>query len=331
MTIAPTLERPLAGNAGRAAGMVDLRVASRRMVATDVALLELVAAGGRPLPDWTPGAHIDIAVGTAGMLRQYSLCGDPRDTSRYWIAVLREADGRGGSVAIHDTCIEGALVSTRPPRNNFALADAPHVVFIAGGIGITPFLPMIGAVERAGRSWELHYAGRSLASMAFAEELPRWHGGRTILYPSAEGRRLDIGVLFDGLLQTDAVYACGPSRLLADVEARCAERGMKPRLERFTAPDGPPRDPLEDEAFEVELARTGVTLTIAAGQSILDAAEKAGADVVGSCLEGVCGTCETRVLAGIPEHRDYVLDGADTGTMMICVSRAACPKLVLDI
>lgn len=330
MTEVSTLDRPGDGKTRRAAEALLLRVASRRMVAEDVVLLELVAADGQPLPAWTPGAHIDIAIGAAETYRQYSLCGDPRDPSRYWIAVLRETDGRGGSAAIHATCVPGAALSSRPPRNNFALADAPHVVFVAGGIGITPFLPMIAALERAGRSWELHYAGRSRASMAFAEELARWHGGRIVLYPAAEGPRLNLDVLFDSVLPSDAVYACGPSRLLAEVEALGAERGMRPRLERFAAPDDPARDWREDTAFEVELARTGITLTIAPGQSILAAAEEAGADVFGSCREGVCGTCETRVLSGTPEHRDYVLDGADTGTMMICVSRAACARLVLD-
>ena len=324
------LLRPAA--AGRRRDLLEFAVESRRDIAEDVVQLGLVRKDGEGLPDWTPGAHIDVFVDGGAFVRQYSLCGDPRDARRWTIAVLREPNGRGGSAAIHETCLEGTTLWAGPPVNHFPLRDAEHVVFVAGGIGITPFLPMIGALERAGRSWELHYAGRRPDSMAFAGELELWHGSRVHLYPKSEGGRLALGSILRQRPAGTAIYACGPARLLDEIENRCRAAGIKAHMERFAAParndtdlDGEP-----ESAFEVHLARTGTTIVVEPGTSILDAAEAAGADVFGSCLEGICGTCETRVLEGTPDHRDSVLDGAPGDTMMICVSRCRGPRLVLD-
>lgn len=301
------------------------------MVADDVVLLGLAAEDGRPLPAWTPGAHVDLHVD--GIVRQYSLCGDPRDTSRWNVAVLLEKNGRGGSAAVHRTCVDGASLHAGPPVNHFPLREASHVVFVAGGIGITPFLPMIGALERDGRSWELHYAGRRRESMAFAGELELWHGSRVSLYAKNEGTPLALGGVLRAVPAGTAVYACGPARLLDEVDNRCRAVGTKAHMERFAAPARPEPDSLRepDRPIEVHLKRTGVTIVVEPGRSILDAAEAAGADVFGSCLEGVCGTCETRVLEGTPDHRDCVLNGEPTNTMMICVSRCKGARLVLDV
>ena len=313
------------------AGTIALRVTARRQVAADVALIELGAADGRDLPAWQPGAHIDLIIDSGAFVRPYSLCGDPRDTKRWTIAVLREPKGRGGSIAVHDRCFQGAEVAARVPHNNFPLARADHSVFVAGGIGITPFLPMIGAIERAGGSWELHYAGRARATMAFADELTLWHGSRVHCYPAADGQRLSLRPILREVRGGAEVYACGPARLLNEVETICREGRITPHLERFAAPRQTAQQSRVDTPFEVCLARSGVTLNIEPGQSILSAAEMVGADVFGSCLEGVCGTCETRVLEGVPEHRDHVLAGLPRDRMMICVSRAAGGRLVLDI
>jgi len=312
--------------------LIALTVERRRLVADDVILLSLAAGDGRPLPGWAPGAHIDLYLDGGGIVRQYSLCGDPRDTRRWNVAVLLEKNGRGGSAAVHRTCLEGASLQAGLPANRFPLREAPHVVFVAGGIGITPFLPMIGALERDGRSWELHYAGRRPASMAFADALELWHGSRVSLYPRSEGTPLALGSVLRNLPAGTAVYACGPARLLDEVDNRCRASGIKAHMERFAAPARPERVGLRqpDHAFEVYLERTGVTIAVEPGQSILAAAEAAGADVFGSCLEGVCGTCETTVLEGTPDHRDCVLDGTATGSMMICVSRCKGSRLVLD-
>lgn len=312
--------------------LIAMTVERRRMVADDVVLLGLAAKDGRPLPAWAPGAHVDLYLDGGGIVRQYSLCGDPRDTSRWNVAVLLEKNGRGGSAIVHRTCLEGESLQAGLPVNRFPLREAPHVVFVAGGIGITPFLPMIGALERDGRSWELHYAGRRLTSMAFAGALELWHGSRVSLYAKSEGTPLALGSVLRNLPAGTAVYACGPARLLDEVDNRCRAAGIKAHMERFAAPARP--EPVgvgqPDHAFEVHLKRSGVTIVVEPGQSVLAAAEAAGADVFGSCLEGVCGTCETRVLEGIPDHRDCVLDGAPTNTMMICVSRCKGARLVLD-
>jgi ferredoxin-NADP reductase len=312
--------------------LIALTVVRRRMVADEVVQLSLAAKDGRALPAWAPGAHIDLHLEGGAIVRQYSLCGDPRDRGRWNVAVLLEENGRGGSAAVHRACVEGASLLAGPPVNHFPLCEAPHVVFVAGGIGITPFLPMIGALERDGRPWELHYAGRRPASMAFAGELELWHGSRVLLHAKSEGTPLALGSVLRDLPAGTAVYACGPARLLDEVDNRCRAAGTKAHMERFAAPAKPepdaPREP--DQPFEVHLKRTGATIVVEPGRSILDAAEAAGADVFGSCLEGVCGTCETRVLEGTPDHRDCVLDGEPTNTMMICVSRCKGARLVLD-
>jgi ferredoxin-NADP reductase len=325
-----TLPRPPV-SAGRRTDLYELKVEARRVVAEGVVLLSLARTDGERLPAWAAGAHIDVLVDGGAHVRQYSLCGDPRDATRWNIAVLREPDGRGGSAEIHDKCVEGTTLWAGPPVNHFPLGEAGHVVFVAGGIGITPFIPMIGALERTGRSWELHYAGRTPSSMAFACELGLWHGSRVNTYPKSEGRPLVLASVLRSLPEGAAVHACGPARLLDEVDDRCRAAGIEAHMERFAAPARPVDENMPESAFEVHLARTGVTVTVEPGQSILEVAEAAGADVFGSCLEGVCGTCETRVLEGMPDHRDCVLDGAPTGTMMICVSRAACARLTLDI
>lgn len=309
---------------------VDLVVAARSAVADDVVLLDLAAPGGDPLPGWSPGAHVDLLL-PDGLERQYSLCGDPGDRARWRVAVLREPAGRGGSAYIHDRVGVGDRLRVRGPRNNFPFAaDGGDVVFVAGGIGITPLVPMVAAAEAAGVRWRLLYAGRSQRTMAFAGHLADRYPGRVELFPADEGRRLDVAAAVDG---GAVVYACGPRRLLDALEERCA--GLAPgalHVERFQAKEF--GEPVWQEDFEVELAMTGVTVTVPPGRSILEVAEEAGALVVSSCREGTCGTCETPVLEGEVEHRDSVLspeEHAYSDVMMVCVSRAACPRLVLEL
>lgn len=315
----------------------DCLVAAVTTVAADVVQLELVAANGRELPPWEPGSHIDLLlVGEDGtpLERQYSLCGDPSDRSRYRVAVLREVDGRGGSEAIHSTAPVGAPVRIRGPRNHFFFeppAGAP-VVFVAGGIGITPLVSMAAAANDEGRDFRLLYAGRSHDRMAFADELVERYGARVQLRVGAEGR-LDV-VRTVAELPADAhVYACGPTRLIAALEDAWSERPRSQlHLEHFEPLEFGP--PVWQEPFEVELVQSGVTVEVPLERSILDVVEEQGALVVSSCRKGTCGTCETPVLEGEIEHRDSVLtpDDQESGaTMMICVSRAAGPRLVLDL
>lgn len=279
---------------------------------------------------WDPGAHLDLVL-PAGGTRQYSLCGRP-DERGYRIAVLHEPDGRGGSDWVHHALRVGDLVDVRGPRNRFALEEATDHLFVAGGIGITPLLPMIAELEAAGRSWSLAYAGRSRASMAFLDELAPY-GDRVVLAPADEGARLDLPALLADLAPDALVYVCGPHRLLAGIRDALAAIGADNRLrtELFAAPDDAPAS---TDAFTVELRRSGLSVAVAPEQSILDAVGAAGVDVLSDCEEGICGSCETRVIDGEPDHRDHVLtlqEKARGDCMMICVSRSACPVLVLDL
>jgi ferredoxin-NADP reductase len=309
-----------------ASALAELVVVERRLAAQDVVVLDLAARDAGELPAWEPGAHLDIEPPGTGVVRQYSLCGDPADRRRYRIAVLSEATGRGGSAAMHRLRI-GAPVAIRAIRNHFALEPADRYVFVAGGIGITPLVPMIGAAAAAGIPWELHYAGRGAASMAFASELAGEHPEGVTLYPKAEGAALDLAGV-SARQPGAAMYCCGPARMLQAAEALAGPTEV--HLERFVADATAEVDRDGDEPFDVHFAQSGITVRVAPGESILAVGEAAGADVFGSCLEGICGTCETRVIEGIPDHRDSVLNSADTGTMMICVSRAACRRLTLD-
>ncbi|MEU1185025.1 PDR/VanB family oxidoreductase [Streptomyces sp. NPDC005820] len=305
----------------------ELVVERRESAADGVLALTLRHPFGEPLPAWEPGAHVDLVLGP-GLERQYSLCGDPADRTSWRVAVLREPDGRGGSAHVHEQLGQGDKVRVRGPRNHFALRPAPRYRFIAGGIGITPVLPMVAAAEAAGAEWTLLYGGRSRASMAFTGELARY-GDRVTVAPQDETGLLDLGPVLDALPEGTLVYCCGPGPLLDAVEARCPAGAL--RLERFQPKE---QQAGEDAEFEVELAQSGRTLTVAPGVSVLDTVRAAGVEVLYSCAEGTCGTCETDVLEGTPDHRDSVLSEEERKageTMMICVSRCVGKKLVLDL
>ena len=308
---------------------LELLVADKEEIADGVVRLTLRAPAGHPLPAWEPGAHVDLRL-PGGVVRQYSLCGRPGDTSVYQVAVLREPGGRGGSAFVHDELGAGQRVSLDGPRNHFTLVDAKRYLFVAGGIGITPILPMIERVAEAGREWQLVYGGRTRSSMAFTADLRR-HEGRVTIRPQDEHGLLDLPALLAEPRPDTAVYCCGPEPLLAAMERHCAgwpEGAL--RVERFAPlPDDGPR-----AAFEVELAGSGRVLEVPADRSILEVIEESGAPVLSSCREGTCGTCETGVLGGTPDHRDSVLTEAErreSEVMMICVSRACSPRLVLDL
>jgi ferredoxin-NADP reductase len=267
-----------------------------------------------------------------GQLRQYSLCGDPADRSLYTIAVKKEPAGRGGSRSMHEDVEVGTALGMQGPRNFFPLADAArHSIFIAGGIGITPIRAMVGSLEQQGRSWELHYCARSQAHAAFYEELRALSPERVTAYFS-EVPLLDAAALLREVREGTHVYCCGPEPLMKAVAAAAAHwpEGSV-HFEWFAAPktQWPPNQP-----FVVELARAGLTLEVPVERTILQVVREQGIDVHSACEEGVCGTCETRVLEGIPEHRDMLLTAAEREancTMMVCVSRAKSAKLVLDL
>ncbi|MGW5118672.1 PDR/VanB family oxidoreductase [Streptomyces noursei] len=307
----------------------SLHLIVRRMTweADGVLSVELARPDGAALPAWTPGAHVDVDVG--GRIRQYSLCGDPRAAATYRIGVLNEPASRGGSRHVHTRLRPGDTVPVSPPRNHFALEDAPGYLFVAGGIGITPLLAMARETARRGADWRMVYGGRSRASMAFTDELAALGGAVTVV-PQDERGHPDLDAALADLPAGTLVYCCGPEPLLAALARKCPADRL--RVERFAAPAVEPR--AHDRAFEVECRASGRTLTVRTGTSILEAAEDAGILVTSSCRDGICGSCETRVLAGTPDHRDLLLSDAEhtaNATMMICVSRCASDRLVLDL
>lgn len=309
-----------------------LRISRRTVGAEGVLVLELANPSGAELPAWSPGAHIDLRL-PGELVRQYSLAGDPADRSIWKIGVLREPDGRGGSAYVHDALHEGDEVDVRGPRNNFEMVPADHYVFIAGGIGITPLLPMAAEATRAGAQWELDYGGRSRRSMAFLEALEDAVGSQVRLHPEDEVGLIDLDRILGTPRPGTLVYCCGPEPLLKAVEERCTgwPAGTL-RLERFAPKDV--GEPVLTTAFEVELAASGKALTVPPDKSIMQVVREAGVTVPSSCQEGTCGTCETPVLEGVVDHRDSLLtpeEQAANDTMLICVSRAACPRLVLDL
>jgi ferredoxin-NADP reductase len=288
-------------------------------------------AEGARLPDWTPGAHIDVVL-AGGLVRQYSLCGDRWDAHHYRIGVLREPDGSGGSAFVHDRLAVGDRVAIGGPRNNFPLVPARRYLFIAGGVGITPILPMLHQADLIGADWQLLYGGRTRMSMAFTGELAGY-GDRVTVVPQDEHGLLDLDAWLPEPAADVKVYCCGPAPLLAAVEARCAAwPAGRLRIERFVPAVLP--EPARNEPFDVELRRTGQHVTVASGQSVLDAVRAAGVPVLSSCRQGTCGTCETSVLAGMPDHRDSITDDLDRergDRMFPCVSRSLSDRLVLDL
>ncbi|MFJ2395658.1 MULTISPECIES: PDR/VanB family oxidoreductase [unclassified Streptomyces] len=305
----------------------ELVVAEREFVADGVVALTLRHSRGEELPGWEPGAHVDVVLGP-GLERQYSLCGDPADHGAWRIAVLREPHGRGGSSHVHERVDVGDRVRVRGPRNHFALTPAPRYRFVAGGIGITPILPMLAAAQAAGAEWTLLYGGRARGSMAFVRELSRY-GDRVTIAPQDESGLLDLDSVLSDIPGGTLVYCCGPGPLLDAVQERCPAGLL--HVERF-APKA--QEPDSDDEFEVVLARSGRTLTVPADVSVLDTVRGAGVEVLFSCAEGTCGTCETDVLEGTPDHRDSVLTDAERAageTMLICVSRCRGKRLVLDL
>jgi ferredoxin-NADP reductase len=307
-----------------------VRVSAKTVESAGVVALTLVAPGGGRLPDWTPGSHVDLVLPT-GLTRQYSLCGDRWDAHTYRVGVLREPRSRGGSAYVHEELAVGDLVGIGGPRNTFPMVPAPGYLFVAGGIGITPILPMLRQAEAVGADWRLLYGGRTRGSMAFLAELADY-GDRVDVVPQDECGLLDLAGFLGAPRPDVRVYCCGPAPLLAALESATEDWPRHAvRTERFVAEAGAP---VRSTAFDVELARTGAVVTVHPGRSVLDAVQEVGVDVLSSCRQGTCGTCETGVLAGTPDHRDSVLEDHERAAgdcMLLCVSRSCSDRLVLDL
>lgn len=311
---------------------VPLRVESHREVSVGVTELVLVAEDGSELPAWDPGSHIDVAV-RPGLVRQYSLCGDVNDRSQWRIAVLREPASRGGSLALCERVRPGDVLAVTGPRNHFPLHRSPRYLFIAGGIGITPIIPMIAAAHAEGADWQLVYGGRSEASMAYRDEVASLDPDRVLEWPQDRRGLIELDRLLGEPQPGTLIYCCGPEPLIAAVEAKSAHWPHRTlQVERF-APR-PLTEVAPNTSFEIELVDSDEVLVVPPDKSILEVVDEAGIYVLSNCEEGTCGTCQTAVLEGVPDHRDSVLDDderAANDTMMICVSRALSARLVLDL
>ncbi|MGX9670540.1 PDR/VanB family oxidoreductase [Mycobacterium sp. HM-7] len=312
-------------------------VVRRRMTAADgVVTLELVDPEGHELPPWEPGAHIDLLL-DEGLVRQYSLCGDPREAGTWRVGVLLDPNSRGGSQHVHERLREGSAIRVRGPRNNFPLVDSPKYLFIAGGIGITPMKAMAESAERAGLDWTMLYLGRTRSAMAFQQELRDTFGDRVTIWADDErGGFFDLAAVLAEPADDMVIYSCGPEPLLAAVEKHCAHwpEGSL-HVERFAAKTPSAEKPADAlDSYQVVCRQSGVTVEVSDGVPMLEVLEDAGVPIMSSCGEGVCGTCRTAVLEGIPDHRDSLLTDAEraaANVILPCVSHSRSEKLILDI
>ena len=318
--------------------LLDVVVRAPALQGQGVAVFALEDAQGRALPAFTAGAHIDLHL-PGGLVRQYSLCGDPADTRRYRLGVLKDPASRGGSQAVHQHLLrDGQAVSISAPRNHFPLIEgAPHSVLMGGGIGVTPMLAMAARLHALGAPFELHYSARSRAQAAFLDELASapWAARVQLHFDDEPATALQPQALLKAAPAGTHVYVCGPNGymdwVLAEAEAAGLPSGQRHR-EYFSAPTAAPT--AGDQPVEIVAQRSGKTVVAAANETLRSALERVGIKVQVSCEQGVCGTCACTVLEGTPEHRDAYLtdeEKADNDQILVCCSRSRSARLVLDL
>ncbi len=319
-------------------GKLHLRIEQIRREADGVLSFELVAPDSSELPPWEPGAHIDVKVSDT-LTRQYSLCGFTGNQHVYKIGVLEAPNSRGGSRHIHQNWRVGDIIEASRPRNNFELAgSSSSYTFLAGGIGITPMLPMVRLLASKRIPWTLAYGGRSRDSMAFLSEIEQLQGGNVQIVEQDSSGVLDLRSIISATPEFGHIYCCGPQPMIEAAEAIVQdlpeERWL--RVERFSvskasiAPNISP--PLEK--VHVELRKSNLEVDLTAGTTLLEAVRSVLPSVDFSCQEGICGSCEVRVLCGEVDHRDHILTAdqrAKSESMMMCVSRPTSKTLVLDL
>jgi tetrachlorobenzoquinone reductase len=313
-------------------GDLVLRVQSVSWAAESVVLIELVDPSGADLLPWEPGGHLELEL-PSGTIRQYSLCGPAGSRKSYVVAVLRVADGRGGSIEVHDTGLVGRELVVRGPRNRFPLVEAPSYLLLAGGIGVTPIVAIARELHRRGRPFRLVYGARTTGAMAFREELQALGEHVTLVAEDLVGRPDFAGEL-DASPPGAAVYCCGPEPMIAVAQKLCEERGLDFHFERFAGSGTVEALRADDGSFELELRRSGILLVVPPDRTALDMVREVVPSHPYSCTEGECGSCEVRVLGGEIDHRDEVLsdeERAENSSMMICVSRARSPRIVIDL
>jgi vanillate O-demethylase ferredoxin subunit len=313
-----------------------VKVEKKVREAEDIVSFEFASVDGKPLPPFSAGSHIDVHV-SEGLVRQYSLCNDPTESHRYQIAVLRDPNSRGGSVAVHEQIKVGDVIRISEPRNHFALGHAEHYLLLAGGIGVTPILCMAERLATIGASFEMHYCSRAPERTAFLERIKasKFADRVQLHFDSGDaGQKLALDQVLAATGPGTHIYVCGPAGFIEFVTGTASNHGWpaeRVHLEYFGAA---PVDTSGDTAFEVKIASSGVTYTIPADKSVCAALLEQGIDIPISCEQGVCGTCITRVLEGTPDHRDlYFTDEekARNDQFTPCCSRARTKLLVLDL
>lgn len=316
---------------------LQAKILKKTMLSQKVVGLTLTCDKGQ-LPAWTPGAHIELALlqkDGEPLYRQYSLCGDLNDQSHWQIAVLKDDSGRGGSRFIHEVLKEGEMITVSQPKNHFPFSGGAKCFFIAGGIGITPIVPMVKAAAEANLDWKLLYLARTEADFIFLDELKQYSDHCIQAHASESDGIFDLKQLLSDFDDQTTVYSCGPQGLLDALESHQQEQkhlGWKLVLERFNVQVD--EQMLKGKAFTVTLHKSGKQISVQSDETILSALKREGIRVKCSCQNGTCGTCETVVISGTPEHRDFVLSPEErelNETMMVCVSRALSDELVLDL
>ncbi|MFP3757464.1 MULTISPECIES: PDR/VanB family oxidoreductase [Cupriavidus] len=312
---------------------LTMRVQAMRFEARGVVSIELRDPSGATLPEFSPGAHIDLHLAN-GLVRSYSLCGAPEARDRYTVGVLQDRNSRGGSRFVHEQLRVGSTLTVAAPRNHFALnEDAAHTVLVAGGIGVTPIVCMARRLAELGRAFTLLYCARSREEAAFVDTLSAYGDAVRFHFDDEQGAPPDLQAMLAGQGAGTHFYCCGPGPMLNAFEAACAAHGYaNVHIERFAA--DPATEAVQEGEYSVTLQRTGANVRVPSGKSLLDALLEAGVAMEYSCREGVCGSCETAVLDGCPDHRDSVLSNSEraaNNTMMVCVSGCKGQRLVLDL
>lgn len=314
----------------------QVKVVSKNSEAEDIASFELVRVDGQPLPSFTAGSHIDVHVG-AGVIRQYSLCNPPQETHRYVIGVLRDPASRGGSVAMHEQIQVGSVLEISAPKNHFPLTSAGRSLLLAGGIGVTPILCMAESLAQAGAAFDMHYCARAPERTAFRQRIAdAAYAGQVHFHfdSGAAEQKLDLPALLATPDADTHLYVCGPGGFIDYVVNTAKSLGWPSshvHLEYFGAAAV---DAAGDQPFNVKIASSGQVINIPVGENVVQVLAQHGIDIPVSCEQGVCGTCLTRVIDGVPDHRDLYLtddERAANDQFTPCCSRAKSALLVLDV
>nr|AAV33662.1 MnbB [Comamonas sp. JS46] len=317
--------------------MLKVKITSKALEARDIVSLELLSLDGAELPAFEPGAHIDLHV-LPGVVRQYSLCGSPLLRHGYRVAVLRDPASRGGSAAVHDVLNEGDIVTIGMPTNLFPLAVSPHSLLFAGGIGITPILSMAQRLSRDCASFELHYCARSRERMAFLQEIGNSLAPDQLHLHLDDGspeQRLDVQDILQRSAPGSHLYVCGPAGYISHVTDTARRLGWdEARIHFEHFGNAAAAHAGGDRPFRICIASSGRIVEVGAQEPATVALARAGLHVPVACEQGICGTCLTRIVEGVPEHRDMYLterEKAANDQFLPCCSRAAGDLLVVDL